>query len=172
MQRLGRQVASTAKKVIGSSSRRSHGSASTHHAEEYVLSPMLVNDIPQLPPPHEQQAEQQDEEQDAEEEEEDEPMDTSNDPLFLDLEGDREIQAYNLIKLRKFVHTPAYDPELLERTGMSIDFPKVFNAVGWENVLPIWENGSRLLTIQFLCSLQIVEHGITFHFYEREYYLS
>jgi hypothetical protein len=35
------------------------------------------------------------------------------DAPYRDLEGDREIQAYNLVKHRVFVHTPTYDPDLL-----------------------------------------------------------
>jgi len=81
------------------------------------------------------------------------------------------MQAYNLIKDHEFIHTPAYDPDLLQKIGMDIEFATIWKAVGWENVAPIDEQGSRLLTIQFLYSLQEVEGGITFHLFEKEYYL-
>ena len=57
-----------------------------------------------------------------------------------------------------------YDPDLLQKIGMDIEFATIWKVVGWENIAPIEEQGSRLLTIQFLCSLQEVEGGITFIF--------
>ena len=36
-----------------------------------------------------------------------------DDAPHLDLEGDQETQAYNLIKNHEFIHTSAYDPNLL-----------------------------------------------------------
>ena len=54
---------------------------------------------------------------------------------------------------------------------MDTKFATIWKAIGWENVAPIDELGSRLLTIHFLCSLQEVESGITFHLFEKEYYL-
>jgi hypothetical protein len=47
---------------------------------------------------------------------------------------------------------------------MDTEFATIWKAVGWDNVAPVEEQGSRLLTIQFLCSLQEVENGITFCF--------
>jgi hypothetical protein len=47
---------------------------------------------------------------------------------------------------------------------MNIEFTTIWKAIGWENVAPIDEQGSRILTIQFLCSLKKVEGGITFVF--------
>ena len=73
------------------------------------------------------------------------------------------MQAYNLIKNHKFIHTPTYDPNLLQKIGMDTEFATIWKAIGWENVAPVDELGSCLLTIQFLCSLQEVEGGITFH---------
>ena len=55
---------------------------------------------------------------------------------------------------------------------MDTKFVTIWKAIGWENVAPIVELGSRLLTIQFLCSLQEVEGGITFYLLEKEYYLT
>ena len=66
----------------------------------------------------------------------------------------------------------AYDPDLLQKIGMDTEFATIWKAVGWENVAPIDELGSRLLTIQFLCSLQEIEGGIIFHLFEKEYYLT
>ena len=99
-------------------------------------------------------------------------MEEGDDDPHLDLEGEREMQAYNLIKNHEFIHTPAYHPDLLAKIGMDSEFAIIWKAVGWENVAPVDELGSRLLTIQFLCSLQDVEGGIIFHLFEKEYYLT
>ena len=81
------------------------------------------------------------------------------------------MQAYNLIKNCEFIHMPVYDPDLLQKIGMDTEFTTIWKVVGWENVAPVDELGSCLLTIQFLCSLQEVEGGISFHLFEKEYYL-
>ena len=99
-------------------------------------------------------------------------MDEGDDDPHLDLEGKREMQAYNLIENHEFIHTPAYDPDLLQKIGMDTEFATIWKAIGWENVAPVDELGSCLLTIQFLCSLQEVEGGITFCVFEKEYYLT
>ena len=67
---------------------------------------------------------------------------------------------------------PAYDPDLLQKIGMDIEFSTIWKAVGWEDIAAIWEKGSRLLTIQFLCSLKEVENGITFRLFKQEYFLT
>ena len=82
------------------------------------------------------------------------------------------MQEYNLIKNRLFIHTPTYHPDLLTKIGMDSEFAIIWKAIGWENIAPVDEHGSRLLTIQFLCSLQEVEGGITFHLFEKEHYLT
>jgi hypothetical protein len=55
---------------------------------------------------------------------------------------------------------------------VDIKFTTVWKAVGWENVAPIDEQGSRLLTIQFLCSLEEVDGGVPFCLFEHEYYFT
>ena len=85
-----------------------------------------------------------------------------DDAPYLDLRDARERQAYAIIKNRSFVHTRAFDPELLIKTGMYEDFANVWHAIGWSNFAPIEEYGSQLLTIQFLCTLRVVENGVYF----------
>ena len=41
-----------------------------------------------------------------------------DDAPYLDLRDARERQAYTIIKNRSFIHTRAFDPELLIKTGM------------------------------------------------------
>ena len=85
-----------------------------------------------------------------------------DDAPYLDLCDARERQAYAIIKDRSFVHTRAFDPELLIKIGMYEDFANVWHAIGWSNFVPVEEYGSRLLTIQFLCTHWEVENGVYF----------
>jgi len=85
-----------------------------------------------------------------------------DDAPYLDLRDTRERQAYAIIKNRSFVHTRAFDPELLIKTGMYEDIANVWHAIGWSNFAPVEEYGSQLLTIQFLCTLREVENGVYF----------
>jgi hypothetical protein len=57
-------------------------------------------------------------------EEQEQPIE-DDDARHLDLEGDWETQAYNLIKNREFIHMPAYDPNLLEKIGMDVEFSTI-----------------------------------------------
>jgi hypothetical protein len=91
---------------------------------------------------------------------------------YLDLEGDWEIQAYNLVKSCVFIHTPTYDPNLLQKIGIDTEFTTIWRAVGWENVNPMDEMGSRHLTIQFLCTLMVDQDGISFRLFQKEYNVS
>uniref|UniRef100_K4A2E9 Uncharacterized protein n=1 Tax=Setaria italica TaxID=4555 RepID=K4A2E9_SETIT len=49
----------------------------------------------------------------------------------------REKQAYAILKDRTFGHTNAYDPELLEKIGMDIEFTSIWSAIGWDDFSPI-----------------------------------
>ena len=60
----------------------------------------------------------------------------------------------------------AFDPDLLEKIGMDVDFARVWHDVGWDGFMPVEENGSRLLTIQFLCTLWEVDDGFLSDFLE------
>ena len=71
------------------------------------------------------------------------------DAPYLDLRDGHKHQAYTMLKHRSFGHTKAFDPDLLEKTDMDIDFAHVCHAVGWD----VMQNGSRLLTNQFLLAL-------------------
>ena len=97
-------------------------------------------------------------------------MEEEDDAPHLDLERSWEMEAYNLIKNREFDHMLLYDPALLQAIGMDVEFASIWKAIGWEEVDPIWEQGSRLLTIQFLCSLKEVNNGITFRLFEVEHF--
>ena len=49
---------------------------------------------------------------------------------YIDLQGEREHQAYNILKGRTFSNTWEFDEELLESTGMDAEFASVWKAVG------------------------------------------
>ena len=51
----------------------------------------------------------------------------------LKLLDDREKNIYNKLKDRDFVLTPAFDPALLQSTGMDSEFELIFKAIGWED---------------------------------------
>jgi len=91
------------------------------------------------------------------------------DAPFIDLESEREMQAYNLIKEREFLHSPAFDSAFLHQIGIDVEFDTIFKHLGWTRVAPIHELRSRLLTIQILGTLEIVDYGITFRFFGRDF---
>jgi hypothetical protein len=94
------------------------------------------------------------------------------DASFIDMRSDRERQAYTRIKDRVFANTKEFDPDLLEKTGMDSEFNSIWQALGWEDFVPVQEVGSRPTTIQFLCTLQEDATGISFQFYGVPYRVS
>ena len=62
--------------------------------------------------------------------------------------------------------------DFLIKIGMYKDFSNVWHAIGWDNSVPVEEYGSRLLTIQFVCTLREVENGVYFRLFGKEYLLS
>ena len=65
-----------------------------------------------------------------------------DDAPYLDLHDARERQGYAIIKNRRFVHTRAFDPELLIKTSMYEDFANVWHAIGCDNFVSVEEYGS------------------------------
>ena len=51
----------------------------------------------------------------------------------LKLRGYQEKDVYKKLKNRYFVLTPAYDPALLQATGMNSEFDLFFKTIGLEN---------------------------------------
>ena len=94
------------------------------------------------------------------------------DDSHIDLRGEREHQAYNILKGRTFDHTWEFDEDLLEKTCMDTEFASVWKAVGWSSFAEIFEMGSRDLTIQFLCTLVETDNGVSFRFFGNEFAIS
>ena len=67
------------------------------------------------------------------------------------------------------MHTSAYDPVLLQATSLDVEFDFVFIAVGWEGVWNVVEQGSKLVTLEFLCTLQITDTGVKFRLFGKEF---
>jgi hypothetical protein len=99
-------------------------------------------------------------------------MEIDDDTPYLDLRDNCERQAYAILKHQDFSHTKAFDLDPLEQTGIDIDFTRVWHAVGWDGFVPVEVNGSCLLTIQILCTLQEVDDGIYFQLFGNEFYLT
>jgi hypothetical protein len=53
--------------------------------------------------------------------------------------------------------------------GMDIEFSFIFQVVGWDSFWSIAEHGSKLLTLEFLCTLQITDTGVKFRLFGKEY---
>jgi hypothetical protein len=82
----------------------------------------------------------------------------------LKLQDDREKEIYKKLKDRDFILTPAFDPALLQAIGMDSEFDLVFKNIGWEDAWEINEQGCKLLTIEFLCTLQTIDSEVSFSF--------
>ena len=113
---------------MGSSSSRS----SLHHSS--TPAPIISH--------RDEHAESQTTEEQTEQQEEEVPDDS-----HIDLQGEREHQAYNIRMGRTFGHSWEFDEELLENTGVNAEFASVWKAVGWSSFAEISELGSRDLTI-------------------------
>ena len=84
------------------------------------------------------------------------------------LRGDREKNIYKL-KTWDFVLTLAYVPALLQATGMLAKFELFFRTIGWEDAWGIDEPGCKLLTIEFLCTLQPTDSEVSFRLFGKEF---
>ena len=85
--------------------------------------------------------EEQFEEQAADPQAEDMEIDEDDAP-YLDLRDDRERQAYAMIKNRNFGHTKAFDPNLLEKTGLQEAGPEGRNSCS--SILSLNHSNMRL----------------------------
>jgi hypothetical protein len=52
---------------------------------------------------------------------------------------------------------------------MDIEFNFIFRAVGWEDVWNIHEQGSKLLIVEFLCTLQPTDIEVKFRLFGKEF---
>ena len=99
MRNVGKKFTNTFRRVTGSSSSRS----SLHRSS--TPTPSFTHD--------DEQAESQAPEEQVEHQEEEAPDDS-----HIELRGEREFQAYNMLKDRTFGHTRVFDEDLLEKIGI------------------------------------------------------
>jgi hypothetical protein len=59
----------------------------------------------------------------------------------------------------KFAHTHIYDVNLLERVGLDKELPTILRTIGWGKLYDETRQGSRLLTLEFLITFEIVKKG-------------
>jgi len=52
---------------------------------------------------------------------------------------------------------------------MNAEFKIIFQTIGWENVWEIDEPGLKLLTAEFLCTLQTTDSEVTFRLFGKDF---
>jgi hypothetical protein len=90
----------------------------------------------------------------------------------IKFQDDREKEVFKLLKDKEFTSTPLIDADLLQKIGMDSEFELIFRNIGWEEDWHLNENGSRLLTIEFMCTLQLGEDEILFRLFNQSFSLS
>jgi hypothetical protein len=89
---------------------------------------------------------------------------------------DYEREALGLLKNRNFAHVTVFDPTLLIKMGLGHDMDHAFKHAGWEHFHSIMEQGSSLLTMEFLMSLNIetthTEMVFRFRFFNEDFVLN
>jgi hypothetical protein len=90
----------------------------------------------------------------------------------LGLKDCRERKIFKELKNKAYTHTPVLDLALLHEIGMDVEFDLIFPLVGWDSIWDITELGSKLLTFEFLCTLQTMEDGVTSRFFKETFNLT
>jgi hypothetical protein len=70
-----------------------------------------------------------------------------------------EIEKYESLHHREFTHTRIYDVNLLEGVGLDEELPTILRTIDWGKLYDEPRQGSRLLTLEFLTTVEIVEMG-------------
>lgn len=83
-----------------------------------------------------------------------------------------QLEFHNEQKQNNFLANKVYDQNLLAKTCMDLESKTIFNVVGWQGFWSIHEGRSRLLTLEFLCSLQTSRDEISFLMFKQDYHLT
>jgi hypothetical protein len=67
------------------------------------------------------------------------------------------MEKYESLHHQEFAHTHVYDVNLLERVGWDKDISTILRTIGWGKLYNEPCLGSRLLTLEFLMTVEIVE---------------
>jgi hypothetical protein len=68
-----------------------------------------------------------------------------------------EMEKYESLHRREFARTRIYDVNLLERVGLDEELPTILRTISWGKLYDEPRLGSRLLTLEFLMTFEIVE---------------
>jgi hypothetical protein len=68
-----------------------------------------------------------------------------------------KMERYESLHRREFARTRIYDVNLLERVGLDEEFPTILQTIGRGKLYDEPHLGSRLLTLKFLITFEIVE---------------
>jgi hypothetical protein len=68
-----------------------------------------------------------------------------------------EMEKYESLRHRELAHTRVYDVNLLERVGLDEEHPIILRTIGWGKLYDEPCLGSRLLTLEFHMTFEIVE---------------
>jgi hypothetical protein len=68
-----------------------------------------------------------------------------------------EMEKYNSLRRREFAHNCIYDVNLLERVGLDEELPTILRTIRWGKLYDDPYLGLRLLTIEFLMTIETVE---------------
>jgi hypothetical protein len=83
-----------------------------------------------------------------------------------------QVEILNMVKTKEFTHTPIFDNPLLHKTRMDSKFELIFRMIGWEDAWEITEHGSKLLTIEFISSLDFDHDDVSFRMFNKPFTLT
>jgi hypothetical protein len=87
----------------------------------------------------------------------------------IKFKDDWERGIYEQLKNKEFSHTPNFNNNLLQATGMNTEFELIFRNIGWDDAWIITEKGSKLLTMEFLCTLTLDDDNVEFRLFNRSF---
>jgi hypothetical protein len=104
----------------------------------------------------------------------------THDDVLMAIDGDdisiyitTEIEKYESLRYREFVHTRVYDMNLLERISLDEELPTILLTIGWGKFYDKPRQGLRLLTLEFLTTFETVEKGrklfMKFHLFGKSF---
>jgi hypothetical protein len=84
-----------------------------------------------------------------------------------------EMEKYESLRRREFAHTHVYDENLLERVGLDEEVPTILQTIGFGKHYDKPCLGSRLLTLEFLMTFEIVVRNrksfVKFHSFRKSF---
>jgi hypothetical protein len=84
-----------------------------------------------------------------------------------------EMEKYESLRQREFVHTRIYDVKLLEWVGLDEELPTILRTICWGKLYNETRLGSRLLTLEFIMTFETVEKNrksfVEFHLFGKSF---